>query len=406
MRPDRHKLHLALGERPRFSLKETLDGALLCGADLRGIDLRGARLYGADLREADLRGADLRGALLMFAALDGADLRGARLSGAFFHGAYGCARCEPSPASGALRAQLFFSGELKPDTEPESPSVQRYLPQKRSLLCGGWRYHVESWAPVDESIAPLVAFHGMAGLGSDFEAFAAEWPGAFHAVELLGHGGSESPSTDALSSPEVVTQLGALCAQLTQGSSWGLIGYSMGGRLAAQLVAAHAPKLAAALLIGAHPSLEEEEARAARRAADARWVQLLLEEGTEAFLERWEAQPVLLRLQQCSVEQRSQRRARRLLHDPAGLAFAFQVMGLGALPSCREGLRASPIETCWLSGSEDLKFTKIAAEMGAEMSGGFTEIIEGAGHCPLLETPTALNEAARRFLLPRLRGLA
>ena len=79
------------------SVKEAVEaaatcGANLCGADLRGADLRdanlcGANLRGADLRDANLRGADLSGADLRGANLCGADLSGADLCGADLSGA-------------------------------------------------------------------------------------------------------------------------------------------------------------------------------------------------------------------------------------------------------------------------------------------------------------------------------
>jgi len=66
------------------TLKEAVEEAVKCGANLGDADLceanlRGADLYGADLHEADLYGADLRGADLCEANLRGADLYGADL---------------------------------------------------------------------------------------------------------------------------------------------------------------------------------------------------------------------------------------------------------------------------------------------------------------------------------------
>jgi len=69
-------------ECEKETIKETVEDAVLRGANLRGADLRGAELRGANLRGANLRGADLRGAELRGANLRGADLRGAELRGA------------------------------------------------------------------------------------------------------------------------------------------------------------------------------------------------------------------------------------------------------------------------------------------------------------------------------------
>jgi len=67
------------------SIRECLEDAIKCGADLYGANLYGANLRGANLRGADLRGADLHEANLHEANLRGADLRGADLRGADLH---------------------------------------------------------------------------------------------------------------------------------------------------------------------------------------------------------------------------------------------------------------------------------------------------------------------------------
>jgi len=64
------------------AVPESLEQAVLSGADLSGADL-----HGCNLRGADLSGADLQGAFLERADLWGANLSGANLSLANLHGA-------------------------------------------------------------------------------------------------------------------------------------------------------------------------------------------------------------------------------------------------------------------------------------------------------------------------------
>jgi len=65
----------------------TLNEAMLAGANLIEADLAGGSLCSANLRGASLVGANLRGANLMGASLQGADLRDACLVGAQLAGA-------------------------------------------------------------------------------------------------------------------------------------------------------------------------------------------------------------------------------------------------------------------------------------------------------------------------------
>ena len=397
MRGAQGSLALTLAGAPEV-LPERLDGAIFCGAELRDRDLRGLVFEGADLRGADLRGADLRGASFCFAALDGADLRGAQVEGAHFYGAYGQVRVDPPEGSPLLRAQIML------DQGDALPSPGPYLPRRRSLMSLGWRYHVQSWPAIDEALPPLIALHGMTGLARDFSALAERWAGALHAIELLGHGDSEIPPSGALRGEQVIAQLQTLCERLTAGRRWGLIGYSMGGRLAAQLLVTPPPHLGAAALLGATPGLDGEPARRERRAADLAWVELLKEEGIDVFLQRWDAQPILQRSQQLDKKSYLQRLLYREGHKVEGLCFALQELGLGALPSCWESLRGNTIPQLWVSGADDPKFCEIGARAAALASDGRAAQLSGCGHNPLLESPDQLADLLIPFLVDKLTG--
>ena len=269
-------------------------------------------------------------------------------------------------------------------------------------MSAGWRYRVLSWPAVVEALPPLIALHGMTGLAQDFSALADRWAGAFHAIELLGHGESEQPSPGALSGEQVVTQLSLLCERLTVGQSWGLVGYSMGGRLAAQLLVTHPPNLGAAVLLGATPGLEGETARSERRAADLEWIELLRKEGVDTFLQRWDAQPILQRSRQLDKRAHLQRLLHREGHKMEGLCFALQELGLGALPSCWESLRGNTIPQLWVSGANDFKFCEIGIRAAALSGTGHAAQLPDCGHNPLLEAPEQLSELVIPFLVEKL----
>ena len=69
------------------NVKDLVEEAVKCGADLSGADLGGAYLSGANLSGAYLSGANLRGADLSGAYLSSANLSSANLSGADLCGA-------------------------------------------------------------------------------------------------------------------------------------------------------------------------------------------------------------------------------------------------------------------------------------------------------------------------------
>jgi len=168
-----------------------------------------------------------------------------------------------------------------------------------------------------------------------------------------------------------------------------LLGYSMGGRIALA-VAACEPAVARLTLVGAHPGLEDEAARAERRARDETWCALLEERGIEAFARAWEDQPMWASQAALPAGLRERQRADRMSHDPHQLAAALRALGLGAMPplwGVLEGIRV-PVEL--VAGALDSTYRDLAHRMAARIPGARVSFIDGAGHNPLIERPGAL----------------
>lgn len=168
------------------------------------------------------------------------------------------------------------------------------------------------------------------------------------------------------------------------------VGYSLGARLALGLLARDAVR--AAILISVNPGLADAEARAARRAADARWSELLRAEGTAPFLDRWEAQPLFASQAAADPQLRAHRRRRRELLPPDGLAGSLDVLGLGAMPDLTAALVERAPRVHLVVGAHDPRFRAIAADLGARAAVA-VHVIAGSGHDPTLEAPAALAAA-------------
>ena len=85
------------------------------------------------------------------------------------------------------------------------------------------------------------------------------------------------------------------------GDPFGLVGYSMGGRLALHVALALAGRVRRLVLIGASPGIADAGARAERAAADERLAGEVEAMTIEAFAERW-AQTAVLADQPPSVQ--------------------------------------------------------------------------------------------------------
>jgi 2-succinyl-6-hydroxy-2,4-cyclohexadiene-1-carboxylate synthase len=177
-----------------------------------------------------------------------------------------------------------------------------------------------------------------------------------------------------------------------------LVGYSMGGRLALGFALTYPERVRRLVLESASPGLETDEERTARRAADEELAKQLEGEGVEAFVDRWEAQPLFASQSALPAEVRTAHRARRLRNDPRSLAAALRGLGTGVLPSYWRALEACEVPTLLLTGEVDMKFVDIAGRMQDRMRNARLVVVPGAGHAVHLERPQAWVEAVVGFL--------
>lgn len=243
----------------------------------------------------------------------------------------------------------------------------------------------------------LLLLHGFTGGPSTWDVVSAEIQRSFD-IEVLspclvGHG-------DAVDSPVggFEAEIDRIASLMTSVRSWHVAGYSLGGRLALGLMVRHGALLTGATLIGAQPGLASEADRSARRSADERWCSLLKQAPLADFVAEWEAQPLFASQGRLPSDLRERIRAERLRQSPDGLARSLRVTGLGAMPSYWDALGGITIPTTLMAGSDDEKFSKIAAEMVARMPAAKLEITHGAGHNVVVERPETVRAVIERAL--------
>ncbi len=227
-----------------------------------------------------------------------------------------------------------------------------------------------------------VALHGFTGRPG-------HWRGVLDgALEpaLAGHA-PDRPVPAGWTFDDEVARIAAEIAAL--GAPVHLLGYSMGGRIALA-VAARIP-LARLTLVGAHPGLDDEAARAERRARDQVWCALLEERGIEAFARAWEDQPMWRSQAALPAALRGRQRAERMAHDPLALSAALRALGLGAMPPQWSALDSIRTPALLVAGALDSTYADLARRTAARMPRGRVAIIDGAGHNVLLERPDALR---------------
>jgi 2-succinyl-6-hydroxy-2,4-cyclohexadiene-1-carboxylate synthase len=233
----------------------------------------------------------------------------------------------------------------------------------------------------------LVLVHGFTQTGRCWGPFADDLA-RDHEVVLVdapGHGGSAGIAADL--------PTGALLLADTGGPAT-YVGYSMGGRLALHLALARPDLVSRLVLIGATGGIDDEAERAARRAADDRLADHLVDVGVPAFLDEWLAQPLFAGLTPSAAA-----RDERLANTAAGLASSLRLAGTGTQEPLWDRLAAVDVPVLVLAGVDDAKFSNIARRLARAIGPTATvALVPRAGHSAHLENPADTASIIRRWL--------
>ncbi|MBK1882530.1 alpha/beta fold hydrolase [Luteolibacter pohnpeiensis] len=143
--------------------------------------------------------------------------------------------------------------------------------------------------------------------------------------------------------------------EVFRGTGRALLGYSMGGRLALHALLEKNHPWQAAVIVSAHPGLESEDERSARRTNDTQWAGRAFTSDWRQFLEAWEKQPVL-----AGASARDPQAGAGLVSRRQEIARSFVDWSLGAQQPLWERLREIDVPVLWVVGERDEKFCALA----------------------------------------------
>jgi 2-succinyl-6-hydroxy-2,4-cyclohexadiene-1-carboxylate synthase len=246
--------------------------------------------------------------------------------------------------------------------------------------------------------APLLLLHGFPGSSATWAPHVAAWPARAIAVDLAGHGQTAAPADPTCYRMEAtVADLVALLDQLGVERAH-VFGYSMGGRVALHLAAAHPERVATLILESASPGLATQTEREARVAADTALAASIERDGISAFVDRWEALPLWASQARLPDEVRAGLRAQRLNNRAVGLANSLRGLGTGAQAPLHDRLADLPMPALVIAGRLDAKFAAIARAMAAALPQGRLALVPEAGHAVHLEQPAPFDRLVAGFL--------
>lgn len=246
----------------------------------------------------------------------------------------------------------------------------------------------------------LVLLHGFTGSAANWRAHTALFGAHFQtlAVDLLGHGQSDSPTDPARYRMDAcVEDLLAVFNQLKL-KRLSLLGYSMGGRVALHFAAAHPERVNALILESASPGLADANEREARKQSDDALADFIEREGLAAFVDRWENLPLFASQARLPEARRAELRSQRLQNNPLGLANSLRGLGVGVQSPLWEALPNLRAPTLLIAGELDSKFTAIARSMAHVFPQPRLAIAPGAGHTVHLECSALFDRWVLEFL--------
>ncbi|MCL4263991.1 MAG: 2-succinyl-6-hydroxy-2,4-cyclohexadiene-1-carboxylate synthase [Anaerolineae bacterium] len=245
---------------------------------------------------------------------------------------------------------------------------------------------------------PLLLLHGFTGSSQNWRPLLPGLTEHYQVilVDVLGHGRTASPPDETRYAIErVAADLLALVDEWGY-AEMGILGYSMGGRLALFTAVTYPHRITHLILESASPGLATAVERKERITQDQELADWIETNGVEAFVNRWEQLPLWASQQQLPTAVRQQLHQQRLQNNPLGLANSLRGMGTGAQPSLWEQLPTLTIPTLLLAGELDTKFVTINRQMAALLLNAHLEIVPGAGHTVHLERPLAWQESVIR----------
>jgi 2-succinyl-6-hydroxy-2,4-cyclohexadiene-1-carboxylate synthase len=234
--------------------------------------------------------------------------------------------------------------------------------------------------------------HGAVGMSADWRGFAkrlAEAKTGSRAVDLWRF---MEPG------PMPLAEFGAAlnedaAGEVFRGSGRSLLGYSMGGRLALHALLAEPHPWQAAIIVSAHPGLESQAERDARRAADNAWAGKAMMGNWQRFIDDWNAQPVL-----GNAAPRDSQASAGLVARRKEIARSFIDWSLGAQQPMWGKLCDISVPVLWVAGENDAKFRALAERAVAETPRATLAIAPGAGHRVPWEAEAWLAERVAHFL--------
>ena len=260
------------------------------------------------------------------------------------------------------------------------------------LFTDGIHYHLELHQS-KKRLPYLLMIHGFMGSGRAFSHLIKDLSEFCNpiTIDAAGHGKTVTPEdADLFSAERQVTQIKSILDRLSFENLF-VYGYSMGGRLAFQLLVHLNQYFIGAIIESAHCGIQNQHARNERRILDDKRAKQITNNFDE-FLKNWMEMPLFR-----SESGKSSNNYSKIMREqnPDLLAKSLRRFGAGVMPPVCDKLKSLQIPTTLIAGENDKKYVKQLSSI-AELNQNFTfNKVPNAGHRVHTDQPNALIKILR-----------
>jgi 3-oxoadipate enol-lactonase len=220
-------------------------------------------------------------------------------------------------------------------------------------------------------------------------------PSVAHVVALDLPGFGKSPAVPATIEPsmdEYAKSIASTAGNLRLGKIV-LVGHSMSGYIALAFARRYPEMLAGLVLVTTKPAADSKKAREGRKSLAAK----VREIGAAATVSAMGAKLVA-----AATNERDPRildRAKEIMLDQSIEGIVAALSAMARRPSSTSSLGNIRVPTLVIRGEEDaLMPTRSVNSLARGIPGARLEVMRGAGHLPMMETPDQFNTALQSFL--------
>jgi len=246
----------------------------------------------------------------------------------------------------------------------------------------------------DPQKPPLLFLHGFMGSSADWDFFLKPLSEYFHChlLDLPGHGAT--PAAASIDHRHLIQQLGQLIATFKRPVS--LIAYSMGARVALELLLTHQESIAAAIIESANPGIADYLARNKRLRDDLNLLQNIhCQQDLEDFLSSWYQQEIFCDL---PTHENFPQLLDKNYTSVQGWKKSLAILSIGCQPNLWPRLGSLKTPLLYIHGAKDRKYSAIATKL-AQASPWVTQYtFQHAGHNTHFANPQKFLAVALNFL--------